>query len=391
MENDLNFYKDISKNNLPLTELLKNDSLFYNVPENWYIVITDIENSTDAVSKGLHNDVNLSATGSIITVLNTLKTVDKTIKIPYFFGGDGSTFLVPTAVLKPVLLALNNYSQHIKKTLELNLRVGQLEVGKVYKDNVTLKITKIRHNKYLTTPVVLGNGLKYAERTIKDSFKPNLISAKQNIKLNLEGMECRWDEIYPNQIDKKVICLLVDCAMEKQQAQVYGAIMKEIDLIFGDLEKRNPISTIKLKLNTSLAKIRKEMYTKIGKYQLTYLASSWLVTKIGAFYFKFFKAGRLYKYRVVQLSDTIMLDGFLNTVISGTDQQIASLKSFLDDLEFNKTIIYGMHVTHASIMSCYIEDREEKHIHFVDGTEGGYTSAAIMFKEKLKKSQFRQP
>nr|WP_233266052.1 DUF3095 family protein [Formosa sp. L2A11] len=24
-------------------------------------------------------------------------------------------------------------------------------------------------------------------------------------------------------------------------------------------------------------------------------------------------------------------------------------------------------------------------MHFVDGTEGGYTSAAIMFKEKLKK------
>jgi hypothetical protein len=133
------------------------------------------------------------------------------------------------------------------------------------------------------------------------------------------------------------------------------------------------------------------MYTKIGKHQLIYLASSWLITKIGAFYFKFFKAGKLYKYRVAQLSDTIMLDGSLNTVISGTDKQVASLKSFLDDLEFNKTIIYGLHVTHASIMSCYIEDREEKHIHFVDGTEGGYTSAAIMFKEKLKKSQFRQP
>lgn len=36
-------------------------------------------------------------------------------------------------------------------------------------------------------------------------------------------------------------------------------------------------------------------------------------------------------------------------------------------------------------MSCYIEDRKEKHIHFVDGTEGGYTSAARMFKEKQKK------
>ncbi len=41
-----------------------------------------------------------------------------------------------------------------------------------------------------------------------------------------------------------------------------------------------------------------------------------------------------------------------------------------------------MHITNDSIMSCYIENKEEKHIHFVDGTEGGYTSAAIMFKLK---------
>ncbi len=361
MENDLNFYKNVFKNNLPLTELLQNENLFSNVPKNWSIVVTDIENSTNAVANGFHNDVNLSATGSIITVLNTLKKFNNTIKIPYFFGGDGSTFILPNTVLKPILLALNNYSQHIRKTLQLNLRVGQLEVEKVYANNVTLRITKLRHNKYLTTPVVLGNGLKYAEQIIKESFKVSTTNIKENTKPNLKGMECRWDEIYPNQTDKKVICLLVDCDDEIKQAEVYGTIMKEIDFIFGDLQKRNPISTIKLKLNTSLDKIRKEMYTKIGKHQITYLVSNWLITIIGSFYFKFFKAGKLYKHRVTQLSDTIMLDGFLNTVISGTDKQVNKLKILLDELESNKKIIYGMHITHASIMSCYIEDRKENH------------------------------
>ncbi len=84
MKIDLDFYKNISKNNLPLTELLKNEKLFTSVPGNWSIVVADIENSTDAVAQGLHNDVNLSATGCIITVLNTLKKVDNTLKIPYF-------------------------------------------------------------------------------------------------------------------------------------------------------------------------------------------------------------------------------------------------------------------------------------------------------------------
>jgi hypothetical protein len=389
MVNELNFYKTIAKSNLPLTELLKNEDLFSDVPKSWSIVVTDIENSTTAVAMGLHNDVNLSATGSIVTVLNTIKEIDSTIKVPYFFGGDGSTFIVPNAVLAPILFALNNYSRHIKKTLQLDLRVGHLEVEKVYANNVILRITKLRQNKYLTTPVVLGNGLKYAEHIIKESFKASVAKSEENIKPNLQGMECRWDEIYPNQTDKKVVCLLVDCDKEEEQAEVYGTIMKDVDLIFGNLEKRNPISAIKLKLNNSLRQIRKEMYAKIGKHQTTYLLSSWLITMIGTVYFKFFKAGKIYKNAVTQLSDTIMLDGLLNTVISGTDDQVNRLKTLLDDLESDSKIIYGIHITHASIMSCYIEDRGEKHIHFVDGTEGGYTSAAIMFKEKLKKNQVK--
>ena len=386
-KNNLNFYKSISKSNLPLTELLKDEKLFFKVPENWSVIITDIENSTDAVAHGFHNDVNLSATGSIITVLNTLKGVNNKIKIPYFFGGDGSTFIMPNSFLKTVLLALNNYSQHIKKTTQLNLRVGYFGVKEIYDNNVNLRISKLQHNKYLTTPVVLGNGLKYAEYIIKKSFKISEISQKNKPQLNLSGMECRWDKIYPNKTDKKVICLLVDCDDEKNQAQVYGEIMNEIEVVFGKLEKRNPISSDALRLDPSLSKIKTEMYVKLGKYKITYLISNWFITLFGVLYFKFFKVGKLNKKKIAQLTDTIMLDGFLNTVISGTDEQVTRLKIVLDKLEASSKIIYGIHVTHASIMSCYIEDREKKHIHFVDGTEGGYTSAAIMFKEKLKNLQ----
>ncbi len=385
MKNDLNFYKSIFKNKLPLTELLKDESLFSSVPKNWSIVVTDIENSTNAVANGLHNDVNLCATGSIITVLNTLKGINSKLEIPYFFGGDGSTFIVPNDLLEPILVALNNYSLHIKNTLDLNLRVGSLGVDQVYLNNVTLRIAKLRHNKYLTTPVVLGNGIKYAENFIKESFKATPIKTDKKIALNLEGMECRWDEIYPNQPLNKVVCLLVNCEDEIKQAEIFGTIMNEINYVFGDLEKRNPITTFKLKLNTSIEKIRKEVFVKTGKNKINKVYNSWLITVFGKYYFKFFKAGKLYVYRVSQLSDTIMLDGSINTVISGTEKQVKRLQILLDDLESNNKIVYGLHTTHASIMSCFIEDRKEKHIHFVDGTEGGYTSAAIMLKQKTKK------
>ena len=59
------------------------------------------------------------------------------------------------------------------------------------------------------------------------------------------------------------------------------------------------------------------------------------------------------------------------------------LRKVLDKMESKGKIIYGIHVTHAAVLSCYVEDRIDKHIHFVDGTEGGFTSAAKVLKLKL--------
>ena len=376
------FYGNLPKHSITLRELLKDESLFKVVPTSWHIVVTDIESSSDAVKNGKHNDINLTATGSVITVLNEIKSIDPSIKIPYFFGGDGATFIVPNAIITQITTALNTYSVHIKNTLALNLRVGTVKLEEVYKNNVTLRITRLRHNKYLTTPIVLGNGLKFAESQIKNNFIPaNVIDS--NSTINLTGMECRWDEIMPNNQDDKILCLLVSCSDETKQAEIFNSIMGEINYVFGTLDERRPITTLKLKLNTSIEKIRKEMTTKIGKYNREYLIRNWLITVFGKYYFKFFNGGKQYLYRVTQLSDTLMLDGSINTVISGNFKQITKLQIFLDTLESQNKIIYGMHVTHASIMSCYVQDREDNHIHFVDGTEGGYTTAALVYKSKI--------
>ena len=377
------FYSDLPKHRIPLTELLKDESLFKGVPKNWHIVVTDIEGSSEAVINGKHNDINLTATGSIITVLNEIKTLDPSIKVPYFFGGDGATFIIPNSIITQITSALNTYSLHIKKTLDLNLRVGSVKLKEVYNNNVTLRIARLRHNTYLTTPIVLGNGLKFAESQIKNSFKSDSVLETNNT-INLTGMECRWDEIMPKRPDNKVMCLLVSCSNETKQAEIFKSIMGEINFVFGTLDERRPITTLELKLNTSLEKIRKEMITRIGKYDRQYLVRNWLITVFGKYYFKFFAEGKLYLQRVTQLSDTLMLDGSINTVISGTTKQINKFQIFLDTLESQNKIIYGMHVTHASIMSCYVQDREDNHIHFVDGTEGGYTTAALAYKDKLK-------
>ena len=65
------------------------------------------------------------------------------------------------------------------------------------------------------------------------------------------------------------------------------------------------------------------------------------------------------------------------------------LLSTLDSLERDGSITFGIDVSRASVMSCYVRDRNDQHIHFVDGENGGYTKASIMLKNKVLKKKMK--
>lgn len=95
-------------------------------------------------------------------------------------------------------------------------------------------------------------------------------------------------------------------------------------------------------------------------------------------------SGKKYLKQLVEMSDTLVIDGRINTVITGTAQQRLALQDELNKLEQDNSILYGLYVSGESIMSCYVRDLEDEHIHFVDGAEGGYTNAAGVLKQKIR-------
>ncbi|MGJ8683282.1 MAG: DUF3095 family protein [Nonlabens sp.] len=384
MKSTKHFYSSLKANKSPVHKLVRNDKYFCNVPQDWHVVVADVKDSTYAVANGFHNEVNLAATGSVVTVINQIKGNLSETEVPYFFGGDGATFLVHDSFIEEVNQALETYRIHVEKNLALTLIVGSMRVSKIIENGYSLRLAKSKLNKYLTVPVVLGHGLKFAESQIKNDVTKKSIPTNLNSKINLNGMECRWDEISPKQKDHKVLCLLVNTVNEDSQTELYSDILDIITLLFGTLSERTPISVNRLKLKATLSKIKKEMIARIGQNKLSYLLKHWIVTNFGGIYFKYFKEGQQYLSKVSLLSDTIMIDGSLNMVIEGSTEQIERLENYLKLLEQEGKIKYGVHITYASVMSCYVQDRKENHIHFVDGTEGGYTSAAIIYKSKLE-------
>ena len=376
------FYSDLPASSMSVNDLLVSESFFHAIPADWSVIVTDIKNSSDAVSNGLSQIVNLVATGSIIAVLNITK--EEGFDIPFFFGGDGATLIVPDVVLGRCHDTLNQHQRNVNQEFSMHLRVGSMPISEIYKKGYILKLAKVVRNPLFSIPIVLGNGLSYAESVVKS--KENLISAhhETNSDLNLDGMECKWNKIPPPIHNNEIVCLLIIAVNEREQGEVYKEVLDGLDAIYGSVDKWHPISTSRMSLDIRPIKLWTEMRVKREGLNLWELLRSWLVVVYGKLFYFDGENGKNYLESIVHLSDIFVIDGKVNMVFSGTSDKREKLVKMMEEMEKEGKLLYGMHVSKESIISCYVRDRKAQHIHFVDGSNGGYTMAAKQLKGKLR-------
>ena len=72
------------------------------VPDDWVVMISDVKGSTKAIEQGRYKDVNMVGAASITAILN----VCGDIEVPYVFGGDGGTLVVPGGLRDAAATAL---------------------------------------------------------------------------------------------------------------------------------------------------------------------------------------------------------------------------------------------------------------------------------------------
>ncbi|HYC39495.1 MAG TPA: DUF3095 family protein [Chitinophagaceae bacterium] len=385
--NSNNFYQDLKPSGYALPELLRSNR-FVDIPDDWSVVIADIKNSTAAVKAGNHHDVNLVAASSLIVVLNIAKAAG--MEIPFFFTGDGGTVFIPPVIVNDVLKGLSIHNANSIRNFQLELHFGTLRVSSIRNAGHSLKIAKIIFGKSLSKAVVIGNGLQHAEKIIKGSEREKETGPGKPDLLNMEGLECRWDKIKPFGHGNQVVCYLIEAVDPGMQKEVYADILQRMDEFYGSLENRNPISFERLKLLLRVSKIKREMLARFGKWNRSYFAGAFLKTFIGHFYFKFdWKINRLrgqdYLRQVVNNADILTIDGRVNAIVSAPKTKHDAFVEYLRHQEEAGRLIFGHFINSESIMTCYIQNRNENHIHFVDGADGGYTEASKELKRKKNK------
>ena len=84
---------------------------YSSLPEDWFVIITDIQGSTKAIVEGRYKEVNFVGAMSIIAVLNISKSID----IPFVFGGDGASILIPKNFYDQTCLILANVRELVQQ------------------------------------------------------------------------------------------------------------------------------------------------------------------------------------------------------------------------------------------------------------------------------------
>ena len=81
---------------------------------------------------------------------------------------------------------------------------------------------------------------------------------------------------------------------------------------------------------------------------------------------------------------TKKFDDIIRMVLDGTVEQIHEMKDFLENLYRQDEIYYGVHESPQALMTCLVEGLADgEHIHFIDGSDGGYAMAAKNMKAQM--------
>jgi hypothetical protein len=347
--------------------------------EKWYLIIVDITSSTKAIESGRYKDVNMAGALSIIALLNETTSHE----LPFVFGGDGATILVPRSLYEVSRRVLSGCAYVVEKNFELNLRVGIIALEKLYAMGETLSILKYQTTPAFSQAIFHGTAIDTFDSGLK-SGRFQTIEAKDE-PINLNGLECRWTDIEAPK--DKTLSIVIEVLAKHRT--LYPVLLNKIDHILGDSNARNALTESNLNTSKSVITLQTELKAKSQSpfKALGLLLGNIIGTILMKYKLKMFDTdwGR-YKNDVIHSTDAEKFDGKLQMVVTANQVDIVALERMLDILYSEGKIYFGIHQSTHALLTCLVYERNGAQVHFVDAANGGYTKASQMMKtQKLQK------
>ena len=386
----MNFYHDLPALQ-SFTEAIETDR-HVQVPGDWWIVVADVTGSTQAIESGAYKKVNTVGAACIAAVVN----VDRSVDIPFVFGGDGATFAVPDTLRERVIPALREAQRLSRHNFDLMLRVGMVRVSTLVSNGLTVRLAKIRLSPNVTQPTFSGHGWEEAERMVKDPLAEGVLRVQEHegpCEGSFEGFECRWQGV-PSFNDHK-LALLVAAVSDDARVSLdtYRKLFDRIAKTYGDISSYHPLRAERMRLSFSPGELGHEWRVRSSRLSLmgrvNYYARMVLLNLAGVYLFARRKDTSTVRWSryiadMVENSDFRKFDGMLRMVMDGSEAQYEELRSYLEAQHREGRLVYGMHKSREALVTCIVFSYNGNHVHFVDGSDGGYAMAARGLKAQLK-------
>ena len=351
---------------------------YVEAPGDWLVVVADIRNSTEAARAGRYKDVNLIGAACITAVLNATRGLE----LPFAFGGDGATVLIPSAARGAVATALLRTRRFAARAFGLELRLGMVPVEELRRRGRRVLVAKLALSPGNHLAMFAGGGLELADRLIKDGAGFALADEGDPGPPDLSGLSCRWQPL--RSLRGQILTLLVRARQADSlplQQEIIAALRHILDAAPvqpGNMRFVWPPAGLEAEARLAAGSLWRRRVRLYVESLLQALAERFDL-RIGPY------NAPVYREEVRRNSDYRKVADTLHMVLDCTAEQSAEIEDYLARLRAEGRVAYGLHRADRALMTCLVFSLEEsRHVHFVDGADGGYALAALQLKAQLR-------
>lgn len=350
------------------------------LPDDWIVAASDIVSSTSAIQGGRYKAVNMAGASVISALMNALGQRD----LPFVFGGDGAVVAIPASARAAAAAALAAVQAWVTDELNLTLRAALVPLSDIRANHHDVRVARFRVNGEMTYAMFSGGGAAWAEAEMK-AGRYIVAPAQPGSRPDLTGLSCRWNPIAARHGE---ILSVIALPMGEQAAEFSELVEAIVELAGGSERGGHPLLAegphfplLPLGLDYEVrAHHPKPLVRLLRKFSLYVL--QWFGVALDRLNLT---AGRfnpkLYRSDLVANSDFRKFDDGLKMTIDIDAARSREIERRLDDA-FRKGICrYGVHRQDSALVTCIVPSvLTRDHMHFIDGSAGGYAMAASQMK-----------
>jgi hypothetical protein len=244
--------------------------------------------------------------------------------------------------------------------------------------------------------VFAGGGLAWAERTMKDpaTAAACAVGGEVEPRGSHEGLECRWQDIPSRHGETVSLMVRAASADPRQAGAVYAGLIAKVRETYGTEEACHPIALSGLLMTFGSRRLDNEVGIiaadrgPVGRW--LYLMRTRFMVALGKVFMRFGLHTEetdwsRYKETLMRNSDVRKFNDTYRQILAGNAAQREKLTAWLEQGYARRELAYGMHVTDRAHMTCLVFNYSGKHLHFIDGADGGLFMASKGFKERVAK------